>query len=109
MATHKYKEKAAVATMITATEPSKHQHNRLQSLCNAVCIEGFPEVATHKYKEKAAVAIMIKATEPSKHQHNRLQSLCNAVCTKGFPEVATHKYKEKAADVFIETPIVTKK
>ena len=40
--------------MTIAAEPAKHQHNRLQSLCNAVCTEGFPEVATHKYKEKAA-------------------------------------------------------
>ena len=54
MVTHKYKEKAAVATMIMAAEPSKNQHNRLQSLCNAVCTKGLPEVATNKYKEKAA-------------------------------------------------------
>ena len=42
--------------MITATEPARHHHNRLQSLCNAVCTEGLPEVATNKYKEKAAVS-----------------------------------------------------
>jgi len=30
-------------------------HNQLQSLCIAVCTEGFPDVTTDKYKEKAAV------------------------------------------------------
>ena len=95
--------------MITAAEPFKHHHNRLQSLCNAICTEGLLEVATHNYKEKATVAIMITAAEPAKHQHNQLQSLCNAICTEGLPEVVTNKYKEKAADVCIETTIVTKK
>ena len=50
--------------MITAAEPAKHDHhNRLQSLCNANCTKGLPEVATNRYKEKAAVATMITAAE----------------------------------------------
>jgi hypothetical protein len=37
---------------------TKH-HNQLQSLCIAVCTEGFPEVVTDKHMEKKAEDVCI--------------------------------------------------
>ena len=67
--------------MTTAAEPAKHQHNWLQSLCNAICTKGLPEVATHKYKEKAA-DVCIETTIVTKKWTSLL---CMEITAAKFP------------------------
>ena len=60
--THKYNEKAAVATMITAAEPAKHQHNRLQIRESQIHIGADLEQAYRSFNEDSGILECIYGT-----------------------------------------------